>query len=349
MGTERPATLHDVAREAGVSINTASRALNNKPYVSEATRKLVLKVARELDYRPNHLARSLRQSRTSTIGVVISDIVNPFFAEVVEGIEREAAARGYGIVLANIGHDASREMQVVQTLVDRQVDGVLISPSQPDPDSIEYLINRGVPYCLLGRVFERIPGPAVINDDRAGARMAVEYLLSRGHRRILFLNAAAYSSQARRRLEGYIDAHRQAGLPVDPGLILETDARMHGGYVAMQQAFTNKAGFTAVFCFNDFVSFGVVQALRDAGLRIPDDVAVMGYDDVMVSQVVDPPLSTVRIAKTRLGQTACQLLIRILESGPQRRRKQEDKQMIDQDTQHTPIVLPPELVIRRSA
>lgn len=219
-------TLHDIARESGVSFNTVSRALNDKPDINEQTRRQVLEVAKRLDYRPNQLARGLRQRRTATIGVVIADLANPFFAEVVEGIERALALKGYSIILANTAEDAAREQEAVRTLVERRVDGILIAPTQRDDLALGYLTRRGVPHCLLARFFAGTAAQAVINDDREGSRLAVAHLLARGHRRILHLNGPHYNSSARLRLEGYRLAHVEAGCPVDEDLIVETDARM---------------------------------------------------------------------------------------------------------------------------
>ena len=332
---KKPVTLHDIAREAGVSFNTVSRALNDKPDVSEETKRRVLEVARRLDYRPNRLARGLRQRRTATIGVVVADLANPFFAEVVEGIDRVCTARGYGLVLANTEEDPARELAAVHSLVERQVDGVLLAPTQRDLASLHYLVKRGVPFSLLARFFKDFAAQAVINDDREGARLAVAHLLSRGHRRILFLNGPPYNSSALLRLEGYRLAHAEAGLPVDETLILTTNARMDGGETAVANALRNKLSFTAVFCFSDYVAFGALRALRRAGCRIPADVAVMGYDDVAFAELVNPPLSTVRIAKTRLGATAAQILLARIEGAETKGGE-------------TLITLPPELVVRES-
>ncbi|MEW6045977.1 MAG: LacI family DNA-binding transcriptional regulator [Bacillota bacterium] len=305
----RPVTLRDIAREAGVSINTVSRALNGKQDVSEATRSLVQSVAARLDYRPNQLARGLRQQRTATIGVVVADLANPFFAEVVEGIERTASQEGYSIILANTEENQDREQQAVRTLVERQVDGILIAPTQSSDDAIRYLMQRHVPFVLLARFFEGLDAPAVVNDDREGARLAVRHLIQRGHRDILYLNGPPYNSSARLRLAGYRDALEEADIPFRPSLVISTDARSTGGYAAIQQALAGGLKFTAVFCFSDYVSFGAIKALRQARLAIPRVVAVIGYDDIDLSAIVEPTLSTVRIAKTRLGQVAAHMLL----------------------------------------
>ncbi|NLG84162.1 MAG: LacI family transcriptional regulator [Firmicutes bacterium] len=332
---KKPVTLHDIAREAGVSFNTVSRALNDKPDINEETKRRVLEVARRLDYRPNRVARGLRQRRTATIGVVVADLANPFFAEVVEGIDRVCTARGYGLLLANTEEDPARELAAVQHLVERQVDGVLLAPTQRDLASLHYLVKKGVPFSLLARFFKDFAAQAVINDDREGARSAVSHLLSRGHRRILFLNGPSYNSSASLRLEGYRLAHAEVGLPVDETLILTTNARMDGGKAAIETALQHSLEFTAVFCFSDYVAFGALRALRRAGKRIPAEMAVMGYDDVAFAELVNPPLSTVRIAKTRLGATAAEALLARIEGTSSLSGERL-------------ITLSPELVIRES-
>lgn len=332
----RRVTLRDIAREAGVSINTVSRALNGKPDVSEATRALVQAVAAQLDYRPNQVARGLRQQKTATLGVVLADLANPFFAEVAEGIERTAATEGYSIILANSEERQSREQQAVETLVERQVDGILITPTQRSEETIRYLMHRHVPCVLVARYFENLDVPAVVNDDREGSRLAVGHLVQRGHRDILYLNGPPYTSSARLRLQGYRDALEAAGIPFRPSMVINTDARSSGGYAAIQQALAAGIEFTAVACFSDYVGFGAIRALRQAKLRIPEDVAVIGYDDIDLAAIVEPALSTVHIAKTRLGQVAAHMLLGMIGRSAQERR-------------HPGItVLPPQLVIRES-
>lgn len=333
----RPITLRDIAREAGVSINTVSRALNGRPDVSEATRTLVMAVAERLDYRPNQLARGLRQQRTATIGVVVADLANPFFAEVVEGIERTTYHEGYSIILANTEENQDREQQAVRTLVERQVDGILIAPTQSSDDAIRYLMQRQVPFVLLARFFEGLDVPAVINDDREGARLAVRHLVQRGHKDILYLNGPPYNSSARLRLSGYRDALEEAGIPFRPSLVISTDARSTGGYAAIRQALAGGLEFTAAFCFSDYVSFGAIRALRQSGLAIPRDVAVMGYDDIDLSAIVEPALSTVHVAKTQLGHVAARMLMGMM-GGPSDRAERVDV-----------VVLSPQVVIRESA
>ncbi|WP_324716592.1 LacI family DNA-binding transcriptional regulator [Carboxydochorda subterranea] len=333
----RPITLRDIAREAGVSINTASRALTGKPDVSDKTRRLVQAVADRLDYRPNQLARGLRQRKTATIGVVVADLANPFFAEVAEGIERTAAGEGYSIIVANTEENEERERRAVHTLVERQVDGILIAPTQSSDASIRYLLQRRIPVVLLARFFEHLQVPAVINDDREGARLAVRHLIQRGHRDILYLNGPPYNSSARLRLSGYQDALQEAGIPFRSSLVISTDARAAGGYAAIQQALAAGLPFTAVFCFSDYVSFGAIRALRQARLGIPKDVAVMGYDDIDLAGLVEPALSTVHIAKTRLGQVAARMLMGMMEPSG----KQAERVGV--------TVLAPQLVIRESA
>ncbi|MBO2520179.1 MAG: LacI family transcriptional regulator [Firmicutes bacterium] len=333
----RRVTLRDVARAAGVSINTASRALNGKPDVSEATRARVQAVAAQLDYRPNQVARGLRQQKTATLGVVVADLANPFFAEVAEGIERTAATEGYSIILANSEENQHREEQAVRTLVERQVDGILITPTQQSEATVRYLMQRHVPFVLVARYFEGLDVPAVVNDDREGARLGVEHLITQGHREILFLNGPPYNSSAKLRLRGYQDALEAAGIPFRPSLVINTDARSSGGYAAIQQALASGVRFTAVACFSDYVSFGAIRALRQAKLRIPEDVAVIGYDDIDLAAIVEPALTTVHIAKTRLGQVAAHMLLGMIGSSS------TDQPQVGL------TVLPPQLVIRESS
>lgn len=338
---KRPVTLRDIAARAGVSVNTVSRALTGKSGVSEETRRRIQDVAEELDYRPNQLARGLRQQRTYVIGVVITDLVNPFFTEVVEGIERTAAENGYSIILANSETRPEREELAVHTLVGRQVDGVVMVPTEISASPVQYLAERRIPFVLLGRVPGGPPAPVVINDDREGARLAVRHLIARGHRDILHLSGPQYQlnvehSSSHMRLAGYKDALAEAGIPYRPELVLPTDGRSSGGFAAAHQALAAGLSFSAIFCFSDFVAFGAIRALRQAGLSIPEDVALIGYDDVELAELVDPPLTTVRVAKTRLGQIATHILIGLLEK---KNSSVEDPRS---------VTLPPQLVLRES-
>lgn len=332
----RSVTLRDVALAAGVSINTVSRALNGKPDVSEQTRERVLAVAERLGYKPNRLAQGLRGKKVGTIGVVVADLANPFFVEVVKGIEEEAYRHGFTIMVTNTNEDPEKELEVLSTLVEHQVAGLIITPSQKDDKFIRFLKDRDVPFVLVARRFEHVMCHAVLNDDFTGSFSAVSWLAELGHRDILFINGPYFNWSAIQRLSGYQQALERAGLPYRPELVLScNDVTAEAAAAALKRYLADRPVPDAVFAFSDYMAIGVIRALRESGLDVPADVSVMGYDGIEIGASLDPPLSTVEIAKHRLGVASTQVLIELIEN-PENR---------DEPRQ---LVLPPRVLKRES-
>lgn len=327
-------TLKQVAKLAGVSINTVSRALNNKPDISEETKRLVLKAASDLNYVPNLLAQGLRGKFARSIGVVVADIANPFFAEVIQGIEEVAFERGFAITVGNSDENPDKETVLVRTFANQHVAGILLTPCQKNDESIRLLLGMKIPFVLIARRFELLSTNAVLNDDYSGAYQAVHHLLNAGRRRILFLNGPGPMWSATQRLQGYRSVIEAHGLSVADDLIRTCEPTMHGAFEAMTRIITEGIPMDAVFTFNDYMALGVMKALRNAGIRIPQDVAVMGYDGIDIGEMFEPTLSTVSIAKRRLGQEATGILLDMIESGDTGTPKQ--------------LILPPTLLIRGS-
>jgi len=305
----RRVTLRDVAREAGVSVNTVSRALNGKPDVSPETRAKVLKVAERLGYRPNRLARGLRSNKTGTIGVIVTDIANPFFGALVKGVEEAARKSSYSIILQDTDEDYEREEEAIQVMLAERVDGLLITPVQTGTETIERLKESGLPFVLLGRYFDNLETDYVVTDDVRGGYLATEHLIKLGHTRIAMINGPLHISSAKERFEGYKRALAHHGIELDESLVSAGAVTMEDGYRAAQALIQRRKRPTAVFCYSDFVAFGVTKAIREHGLRIPNDIAIVGYDDVDFSSYIDVPLTTVRIFKEELGKQAVALLL----------------------------------------
>jgi len=301
--------MRDVAREAGVSVNTVSRALSGKPDVSPNTRARILKIAERLGYRPNRLARGLRSNKTFTIGVVVTDIANPFFGALVKGVEEAARKSNYSIILQDTDEDYEREKEAIQVMLAERVDGLLITPVQTKTETIEELKEAGLPFVLLGRYFDDLETDYVVTDDVQGGYLATEHLIKLGHKRIAMINGPLHISSAKERFEGYKRALAHHGVELDESLVSAGAITMEDGYQAAQALFQRRKRPTAVFCYSDFVAFGVIKAIREYGLRIPDDVAIVGYDDVDFSSYIDVPLTTVRIFKEELGKQAVVLLL----------------------------------------
>ena len=305
-------TIKDVAREAQVSINTVSRALNDKPDVRPETREVVLEAASRLGYQPNRLARGLRSNQTGVIGTIVADIANPFFASVVKGMGEEARAAGYSLVLQDTSEVYENEEAAIRTLQAEQVDGVLLTPVQSSQESLRMLREAKLPFVLVARHFGDSETNCVVADDVAGGRLATSHLLDRGHRRIGFINGPLVNSSARERLSGYQSALDERAVGVDRGLITDGALTMEDGYDHTRHLL-ERAHPTALFAFSDYVALGAMKAVQEAGLRIPEDIAVVGYDDIDFSSCLQSPLTTVRVPKREIGRQVVRILIQALK------------------------------------
>jgi len=300
------ATIADVAARSGVSTATVSRILTGVQGASSSTRERVLSAARELDYRPSAVARALKLRTTRTIGLVITDIENPFFPQLVSAIEAEALARGYGLVLCTTSGDRDRELAALDLLVERRVDGVMVASSRAMRRHARLLRSLGVPVVLVnsGRV-ERLAW--IDTAQRRGARLAAEHLIGLGHVRVGHITAPRVNAAAAERLAGVRDAVRAAGMDPSAVLVAEGDGRVEGGAAATRPML--EAGVTGVACYNDLTAIGALRAVRSAGLRVPDDVSVVGFDDIEMATWTDPPLTTVRQPTDAMARWAVERLV----------------------------------------
>jgi len=329
-------TLRDVARKAGVSINTVSRALNDRPEISPETKERVLRAAAKLGYRPNKLARGLRSNKTEIIGVIVGDIANPFFSAVVQGMGKKARGLGYSLILQDTGEDYENEEEAVRIMQYEQVDGVLLTPVQTDKKSVQLLQEAGIPFVLVARYFTDIETDYVVADDAQGGWLATTHLIDRGHKRIAFINGPSYNSSARERMEGYTRALCEHGIEVDDRLIRTCALTMEDGYVHTKDILREiRPRPTAFFAFSDFVALGIMQALRGKGIKVPRDMAVVGYDDIAFASCLEVPLTTVRMPKREMGAKAVEILIKKIEQKGAAGRCQ--------------VKMPVELVVRESS
>lgn len=324
-GNMKYITLKMVAERAGVSVNTVSRAINNKPDINEETKKRILKVAQELGYVRNDTAVALRTKKTGTIGVVIADNRNPFYAEVLNGMEVAAREKNYHIILANTQRDYQKEEEAINLLLAKRVDGLLITPVQDRDDDIKNLIDANIPFVVVGRDFENIEVDAVYNDEVKGGFLATEYLIKKGHKRIALINGFLYKSPARGRLEGYKRALKEYGILFDDALVNVGDIDVKDGYERTKQLFEKGLDFTAIFAYNDMMAFGAMQAIREKGLKIPEDIGLVGYDDIPFSSLISPALTTIRLKKQNLGVQSVKLLLSRING----KRKKIKKKMLD--------------------
>lgn len=305
---QRTVTLQDVAERAGVSPKTVSNVVNDWPYISEETRSKVQVAIAELGYRPSGLARSLVTGRTDTIGVVLPDISNPFFGQVVRGCEDVLHAAGYNIFLCNTDEDSAKEEGHLNTLVSRGVDALLVWGSRMEPERLSRLIGDKLPTVTIDCVACGSNSTCLDVDNIGGAQLATEHLVARGRRRIAHLAGPAQRLTAQRRLTGYQQALGAAGLPWEPSLVMEAPPSIRGGYLAALELLPSQRP-DALFCYNDLMAVGALVACRQIGMSVPGELAVVGFDDIVISMLVTPPLTTVRIAQYDLGRTAAELLL----------------------------------------
>jgi len=302
------ATIADVAARAGVSTATVSRVLNGAGRASPETRERVIAAARALDYRPSGIARSLKLRATRTLGLIVTDIENPYFPALVRAVEDAARAAGYAILLGNAADDPEREAAYLDLLVERRVDGVVIAASSLGIRHREWLAGPPLPVVLVNTVAPDSPIPAIVSDNRAGARSAGAHVVSLGHRRLGYLGAPARNVDSPAREAGVGDAMTVAGL--DPtALIVEVGpATVGGGEAAMTAMLARRPAPTAVLAYNDLMAIGSLRALRAHGLRCPDDVSVVGFDDVELARYVEPALTTVAQDQATMGELAVRAL-----------------------------------------
>ncbi len=309
------ARMIDIARDLGVSLMTVSKALRSHSDISEQTRSRVMKRARELDYRPNWIARSLVTRRTYVIGLVIPDLMHSFFAEVAKGVTRKFELLNYQIVIANSDENADIEERQVELLLARSVDGLIIASTQPNGRRKLFatLASRAVPYVLIDRSPAGLKANYVgVKDEEIGA-MATEHLIEQGCRRIAHIRGPAIATGTGR-LRGYGRALARHGLNAPPEYVVSGQHSDGSGYEAMRQLLKLTPSPDGVFCYNDPVAAGAIKAVLEAGLKVPDDIAIIGAGNVHYSDLLRVPLSTIDQSSSAIGEKAAELLVSCIES-----------------------------------
>ncbi|QZT35059.1 catabolite control protein A [Caldalkalibacillus thermarum TA2.A1] len=306
-------TIYDVAREAGVSMATVSRVVNGNPNVKPVTRKKVLETIKRLGYRPNAVARGLASKRTTTVGVIIPDISSLFYAELTRGVEDIANMYNYNIILCNSDQRPEKEIHLVNTLLEKQVDGLLFMGSQLTDEHIDLFSTSTVPVVLASTKDEKEEMPSVVIDYKQAAYDAVKLLLDKGHTRIGFISGPAkekYSGQER--LAGYRNALEEAGLAVDETLIRYGDYRYDSGLKAAGELIDMADRATAIIAMSDEMAIGAIHACQDLGLNIPEDVEVIGFDNTRLTSMVRPRLTSVVQPMYDIGAVAMRLLTKFM-------------------------------------
>jgi len=334
-------TIKDIARELGISPSTVSRALKDHPDISIATKKAVNELADKLNYQPNTVALNLRQRKTNTIGVIIPEIVHFFFSTVISGIEDVAYEAGYNVILAQSNESVEREKSDIKALFNSRVDGLLLSISRETTnfDHIESIISKGLPIVFYDRMYTNPNTSKVIVDDYVGAKEAVLHLIEQGYQQIAHLEAAPGLQIAVDRRRGYIDALRENNMPIKETMIIECpNGSLEDGKKATKKLLSLASPPDAIFANNDLLAMGAMLSIKEKGLKIPGDVALMGFSNWFFSQLLDPPLSSVDQPGFEMGQEAARLLIRQIEM------KDKDQFEVQPETK----ILKTRLVIRES-
>ncbi|MBW7881095.1 MAG: LacI family DNA-binding transcriptional regulator [Caldilineaceae bacterium] len=302
--------IEDVARYAGVSTATVSRVLSGKQHVSQELRERVLAAIQDLNYRPSRVARSLRIQRSSIIGLIISDIQNPFFTSIVRAVEDVAQRSGYSVLLCNSDEDTAKEMMYIELMLAEHVAGIIVSPTDSESDMYLRLLEAGVPVVAIDRRVESVEIDTVINDNVAAARRIVEHLIDNGHRRIGAVIGVMQASTGYERYRGYRAALEAHGLPVDENLVRVGMPRSHIGYTLTKELLALENPPTAIFTGNNLLTVGALRAIDELGLCIPDNVALAAFDEMEWMFLIKPAITVVAQPTYEMGRSAAELLMR---------------------------------------
>ncbi len=329
-------TLKDVAELAGVDVSTASRVVNGAGFrVREDTRQRVLAAARDLGYQPNALARSLRVGRSNMFALLVPDITNPFFAELSKGAEDATSSYGYSLILCNTEDRADTEEEYIRALRERQIDGFLLATSHAGDVAAKRLIDANYPVVLVNRRMRGVRTGYVVADDAPGARQAVSHLISLGHRRIAHITGYPHADTAVRRRDAYVATMTAHGLgDIARELTVQGDYTLKAGQQAMEQLLDLTEPSTAVFAANDIMALGAMTTARERGVRVPQDMAIVGFNDIVLARLSCPTLTTVRTPIYEMGALAAQMLV---------------KRVKGEDPSPAGIVLRNELIVRESS
>lgn len=326
------ANIREVAQKAGVSVTTVSHVVNQTRFVAPETEMRVRQAMQDLNYRPNTLARSLRRGETKTIGLILPDSANPFFAESARLLEEAAFNQSYSLILCNSNGDLDKELRYTDVLFNKQVDGIIFMAAGDDTKSLLELINRKFPVVVVDRILDHLEVDAVITDNYQSGLLATRHLIENGHSRIAIIRGPSNLTPSAQRVTGYRQALTEAGISIDPHLEVTGDFHFGSGYKAAQQLLKTKSP-SAIFACNDLMAIGALRAIREAGLSVPQDISLIGHDDIELASYTQPALTTMAQPIDVLAGTAIRYLLE--------RIKQPD--ILPRRT-----ILPNKLVVRQS-
>lgn len=328
------ASMKDIAKRAGVSTSTVSHVINQSRFVSEEITERVKKAAKELNYSPSALARSLKMNRTRTIGLLVTTSTNPFFGEVVKGVERHCYEQNYNLILCNTEGDEARMKSSINTLLEKRVDGLLLLCSTLEGQHLDVFDRyEDVPTVVMDWGETHFPSDKIKDNSHLGGYLAAKHLIENGHKRIGCVTGPLDRHQAQIRFSGFKQALEEAELSLDERWVVPANFECDGGYEAFCRLYEQGELPSAIFACNDMMAMGIINAANEKGIRIPDDLSVIGYDDVYIAKYMVPALTTIHQPKFRLGKTAVDTLLNRIE-------KREE--MVQQ------VQLEPSLVVRHS-
>lgn len=306
-------TIKDVAKAAGVSHATVSRALRSNPAISAATRLHVKKIADEMGYVPNNAARGLKTSRSHMLGVIVRRIDDPFFSKVLDGIEDVSQAKGYNLLLAASGHDPKKDSEIIASMAESRVEGVIICSKRFDAEQSEKLRKFGIPTVLINDQHGGDGSHSIMHDDAWGSLTLTEHLLELGHTRIAYLGNGNAGVTNQQRQLGYQRALTNAGVVVSPEyIVMGPNGQPGGGFDTAQQLLHNQPPPTGIVCFNDMIAVGAIRAFDEAGLSVPQDCSIVGFDDIDLAAFVTPPLTTFRQPKFEMGRQSAEIILNLV-------------------------------------
>jgi Transcriptional regulators len=332
------ANINDVANEAGVSITTVSRYLNNSYPVSENSKRAIQKAIKKLNYKPNAIARGLINKKTNTVGIVVPSITKMFFPEVVKGIADQCKGKGYSIILANSESNPKEEKKMVENFLERQVDGIVIIDPKIESIPSDYYrkINDTLPLLIVNKYFLDDEITFVYNDENNGAYKATEYLIELGHRKILFLCGPPKSYPSRMKIAGFNRALKDKGeilnCNIEGNYIALNDYTSENTYKYIKENMNDIKRYSALFCASDLMAFGVIKALKSEGYEVPRDFSVMGFDDISFSSLYEPSVTTMSQKIYRLGEISGNVMIRLIQKEEVARVQVLDTELVIRDS-----------------
>ncbi|UCS92878.1 LacI family transcriptional regulator [Echinicola marina] len=338
MNKRKKATIHDIASKLGITASTVSRALNNHPRISDSTKKLVQKAAREVNYQPNNIAAALRNGKSKLIGIIVPTANRNFFSSVVRGIEEIANQLNYKVIISQSYENFEKETQTVDALLSARVDGIIMSIGK-NTDNFEHLervVEKGIPLVLFDRITEEVEVNQVVIDDYIGAYKSVEHLIDNGYTKIAHFTNPRKINIYSERLRGYTDALKDNGLPFDQNLIIESNMQLEDGQQSTLKMLDEGIEFDAIFSSSDYAAMGALQILKDKGISVPEEVGIAGFGNEPFTSFTTPSLTTVDQVSIPMGNVAAELFFELLKADP--------KKFVPQKT-----VLKPELIVRGSS